>query len=325
MAQSNRIPSERFLDATSEPQRRLTPIHGYELKPLVPLEEAVRPLESLITNIQGSVWTAIGNCEQPKDGLTPNESAAIYLYTMECMYRQLNTALRNENRDQLVPYFSYLKLFLTALWKLNDFHDLVYRGVKRNISDDFPKGKKFAWWGLSSTTTSLDVLQADTFLGENGPRTLFNIQCFNGKMIQNHSQFPTENEVLLLPCSYFEVMGNMKQGADLRIIHLKQIEPPVVLIQPPSPSMVHHKVSTSTNKQSDTLEHLQNLAQQNDDHLVCGGRRCEKCHGCRDWKNTTSGTCKYVCRGGIRGFFGADPLHGYNNNIPRCFCNHNKK
>ncbi|CAF1085562.1 unnamed protein product [Adineta steineri] len=248
MAHSNCIPSERFLDATSEPQRRLSPIHGYELKPLVSLEEAVRPFETLIPNIQAYVWTATGNCEQPKDGLTLDESAAVYLYTMECMYRQLNSALRSEDRQQLVPYFSYLKLFLTALWKLNDVQDLVFRGVKANISDDYPKGKRFAWWGLSSTTTSLDVLQTPTFLGESGPRTLFNIQCFNGKMIQNHSQFSKESEVLLLPCSYFEVMGNMKQGADLRIIHLKQIEPPVVLIQPPFPSIVHPEESTSNEK-----------------------------------------------------------------------------
>ncbi|CAF4135926.1 unnamed protein product, partial [Adineta steineri] len=79
------------------------------------------------------------------------------------------------------------------------------------------------------------------------------------------------------------------------------------------------------NKQSVTLEHLQNSAQPNNDHVVCGGLRCEKCHGCRDWKNTATGTCKYVCRGGIFGCFGLDPLHGYNNNIPRCFCKPNKK
>ncbi|CAF1650222.1 unnamed protein product [Rotaria magnacalcarata] len=52
-------------------------------------------------------------------------------------------------------------------------------------------------------------------------------------MVQNHSQFPAEDEVLLLPCSYFEVIDSIKQGNELRIIHIKQIEPPVTLIQPP--------------------------------------------------------------------------------------------
>ncbi len=236
MAKNNRIPTERFLDVSNEPQRRPTPIEGYELKSLVSLEEAVRPLESIISNIQAFVWTATGNCENPKDGLTSNESAAIYLYTMECMYRQLNAALRSENRQQLTVYFSYLKLLLTALWKLDNMNTVVWRGVKGNIADQYSEGKKFAWWGLSSCTSALSVLQADTFLGETGPRTIFNIQCFNGKMIQNHSQFPNESEVLLLPCSYFEVMGIIKQGSNLHIIHIQQIEPPVALIQPPSPS-----------------------------------------------------------------------------------------
>jgi hypothetical protein len=153
------------------------------------------------------------------------------------MYRQLNAALRSEDRKQLVAYFPYLKLFLTALWKLDNVNRAVWRGIKKNIADQYPQGKKFVWWGLSSCTTTLSVLEADTFLGETGQRTLFNIECFNGKMIQNHSQFPQENEVLLLPCSYFEVVGTIKQGPDFHIIHIKQIEPPVALIQSPSPSL----------------------------------------------------------------------------------------
>jgi hypothetical protein len=135
------IPTERFLDVNSEPQRRLSPIQGYELQPLVSLEVAVRPLESIISNIQGFVWTATGNCENPKDGLEPNESASIYLYTMECMYRQLNVALRSEDRKQLVAYFPYLKLFLTALWKLDNVNSVVWRGIKKLVSA-IPMGLK---------------------------------------------------------------------------------------------------------------------------------------------------------------------------------------
>ncbi|CAF1006607.1 unnamed protein product [Didymodactylos carnosus] len=145
MAQGGYIPTERFLDVNYEPQQRLSPIQGYELKPLVSLEEAVRPLESLISNIQGFVWTATGNSPQEKDGLLPNERAAIYLYTMECLYRQLNAALRSEDRQTLIPYFSYLKLFLTALWKLPDVQDTVWRGMKGNLTDQYPQGKQFAW------------------------------------------------------------------------------------------------------------------------------------------------------------------------------------
>ncbi|CAF1650221.1 unnamed protein product [Rotaria magnacalcarata] len=136
-------PTGRFLDVNFEPQRRLGPIEGYELKSLVSLEEAVKPLEKLIKNIQAYVWTATGNCEEPKDGLTPDERSAIYLYTMECMYREVNAALRSEQRQTLTPYFSYLKLFLTALWKLDSVRDVIWRGVKGNLADQYPAGKKF--------------------------------------------------------------------------------------------------------------------------------------------------------------------------------------
>jgi hypothetical protein len=120
----------------------------------------------------------------------------------------------------------------------------VYRGVKADISQDYPKGKKFLWWGLTSCTTSLDVLREEHFLGKTETRTLFNIECFNGKNIQNHSQFSNESEVLLLPCSYFEVLSELDQGNGLHIVHIKQIEPP-------SPSFVlPHSSNTSNNVES---------------------------------------------------------------------------
>ena len=238
MAYNKNLPNERFLDAAAEPIKIPSPMDGYESQPLVSLEETVRSLYFVRENIDTYVWTAKLNCEIPQDDLTPNESAAIYLYTMECLYRQMNAALRSEDRKQLIPYFSYLKLLLTALWKLEDVKDVVWRGVKENIGDEYKAGKKFFWWGLTSCTTSLELLQSASFLGETGERLLFAIQCFNGKKIKNHSRFPKENEVLLLPCSYFEVMGSVVQSNGLRIIHLKQIDSPVILIPPPSPTPV---------------------------------------------------------------------------------------
>lgn len=247
MADYQNLRNGRFLDAASELTKVPSPIDGYESKPLVSLEQAVRPLDFVCENIEAYVWTATANCENPQDGLTSNESAAIYLYTMECLYKQMNAALRCENRRELVPYFSYLKLLLTALWKLEDVKDVIWRGVKANVGDNYEKGRKFFWWGFTSCTTTLEVLQSNAFLGDTGHRTLFAIQCFNGKKITNHSQFSRENEVLLLPCSYFEVMSCVEQGNNLRIIHLKQIEPPVTFLSPPFKSLTNSLKNTVSN------------------------------------------------------------------------------
>jgi hypothetical protein len=225
--------SERFLDVNNEPQEALGPLENYEKKPLVSLEEAVKPIQHLISNMTSYVWTAKENCKKLDGYLTLDEAAAVRLYTMQCLYQQLNAALRSEKRAQVTPYYSYLKLLLTALWKLPSEKRLVYRGVKNDISAQFDKGKKFTWWGLTSCTSALGVLQSDVFLGKSGNRTMFIIECMDGKAIQKYSHFSNENEVLLLPCSYFEVLDNIDQGNGLHAIHIKQIQPPVLLIQPP--------------------------------------------------------------------------------------------
>ena len=49
------------------------------------------------------------------------------------LYRILNQALRDENRDTLKIWFSYLKLFQTALDKLPKVKEGVWRGIRLNI------------------------------------------------------------------------------------------------------------------------------------------------------------------------------------------------
>jgi hypothetical protein len=49
-----------------------------------------------------------------------------------------------------------------------------------------------------------------------------------------HSYFKdTEKEVILMPGSYFEVVGQLHPAKDLHIIHLKEIQPPFSLVKPP--------------------------------------------------------------------------------------------
>jgi hypothetical protein len=71
-------------------------------------------------------------------------------------------------------------------------------------------------------------------LGTQGLRTLFCIECKNGKPIGSHSYFKNqEQEVILLPGSCFEVLSQLNQVGDPHIIHLRQIDPPGVLVKPP--------------------------------------------------------------------------------------------
>ncbi|CAF4339582.1 unnamed protein product, partial [Rotaria sordida] len=153
--------------------------------------------------VQDYAYMAKEKCKKPEDGLTQDESASIMLYSMgwepleQCLYFALNAALRSADRQNLDPWYLYLKLIQTALSRLQSQHRFVYRGVKTDLSDRYRKGEKIVWWGFSSCTISIDVLQSELFLGKTETRTMFTIECNSGKDIRNHSFFPHEDEILL--------------------------------------------------------------------------------------------------------------------------------
>jgi hypothetical protein len=78
-----------------------------------------------------------------------------------------------------------------------------------DISNEFPKGRKFIWWAFSSSTSSIKVLEQ--FLGKTGYRTIFNIECDSAKDISKHSFYQNENEMLLYPARQFEVFLRLIQ------------------------------------------------------------------------------------------------------------------
>ena len=229
----------RFVDVAAEPRRMLLPIQGYENMPLVSLEKAVISLASLIPDVKQMVWIAKQNCAHPKDGLTPDESAAIMLYTIEwepsekSFHFLLNKALRSAKREELKHWFSYLRLLITAHQKLPSTGSVIYRGVKLDLAEQYRRGDSVIWWGFSTCTSSIEVLQNQRFLGKNGTRTLFSIECNSGKNIRSHSFYAEEDEVLLLPARQFEVLGCLDQGNGLRIIQLRETKPEFSLIKLP--------------------------------------------------------------------------------------------
>jgi hypothetical protein len=152
----------------------------------------------------------------------------------ESLYTVLNQALKSTDRKQLRPWLRYLKLFLTALAKLPFApQQTVWRGVRKNLSEEYPQGLEVVWWAFSSCTKSLTVLESDLYLGSLGDRTLFSIEAINAKIIREHSHFQTEDEILLLPGTFMEVVSKCNPAPDLHIVHLKQKISPEALLEPP--------------------------------------------------------------------------------------------
>jgi hypothetical protein len=233
--------NQRVSDFAAEPGTMLMPIKGYERQPLVSLEEAVEPIVPFVPDVKQMAYVAKMRCKKPPaNDLSVDESASIMLYSMEwepqeeCLYHVLNATLRSENRKKLVPWFLFLKLLLTAFARLPSKHLFVYRGIKRDMRKEYPKGETIVWWGFSSCTSTMEVLENDQFLGSTGTRTFFTIECTSGKDIRHHSYFQSEDEILLPPGRQFQVVSCLNQSGGLHMIQLKEIEPPYPLLEPVS-------------------------------------------------------------------------------------------
>src|SRR5438128_396994 len=89
-----------------------SPIYGYRDLCITSLEDAVKYITLYVPGAEAYASQAKRNCYTGNTELTPDESAAIYLYTMPDAYpfhNQLNDRLRAENRDALKPWFPFLK------------------------------------------------------------------------------------------------------------------------------------------------------------------------------------------------------------------------
>ncbi|CAF2105399.1 unnamed protein product [Rotaria magnacalcarata] len=245
----------RVTDLLDEPVTRLlASITDYEAVTLFTLEESVKPVIHLFDGIEKCVLTAKENSQNSEDGLNQDESASIYLYTMQAsspisFSHVLNKHLRSESREVLKPWFYFLKLFFTALHKLPSRVQTIWRGVNDvDLSSEYPPGSKVTWWGVSSCLESRKILESEQFLGIKGLRTLFSIECQNGKSIVAHSFLETaENEIILMPGTCFEVIKQVHVKNITHIIFLREIQSADLLITPPL-----SKVSslTSTNQSS---------------------------------------------------------------------------
>ncbi|CAF1513992.1 unnamed protein product [Adineta ricciae] len=179
---------------------RLPPVYGYHVQQLVSLEKSLELLQSQINGLNHFIKVAKQRCYYPNDyGLTHDESASIYVYTMEwgdeSLYRLLNKSLRDQNRNALTIWFPYLKLFDTALDKLPNFKGNVWRGVLNDIGKNFKKDEKFTWWSFNSCSSSINIIK--DFLKNEINSTIFLIEITNGKNISGFTDQEEENEIIL--------------------------------------------------------------------------------------------------------------------------------
>ena len=202
MASTRRI---RFVDNSIQEFQRINrkSLLACENLPLMSLEEAVKTIAHFQPTVTDDTNKAKEHCRK-NTILTLNESAAIYLYTMDRpFYRALNQALRAENPQALEPWLAYLNLLITALRKLPSCSTTMWRGVAGDIGSEFNENTIHTWESITSCSSQINV--AACFAGEKG--ILFCINAIHGKDITKYSEFQGEKEIILMPGTRLQVQS----------------------------------------------------------------------------------------------------------------------
>jgi len=181
----------------------------------------VRALECISNN--GSRSEAIRRMD-------PQHVAVVFAYTEELgpnaarepLYLRLNRSCRSltdAEKANLGRYRDFLHHMTAAVSALPNFSGLVYRGINVRISVElYSVGRTITWHQFSSTSKLQEA--AATFLDNAGggrqSGTMFVLHVSSGKEIELISSHEDEEEVLLLPNTFFRVEEHVTQAAEKR-------------------------------------------------------------------------------------------------------------
>jgi hypothetical protein len=139
-----------------------------------------------------SAWLFAVNKSQKAGGsciLSEDEIAALHIYTLQSpFYEILNALLRSPDRNQLKPFFPYLNLVVTALYKLLARQGLkmrsLFRGVKLDLASKFPVGSLKFFWTVTSTAGIVVLLHGFVYFSQSSAYiSLFSIIIFTRRFL----------------------------------------------------------------------------------------------------------------------------------------------
>eukprot|EP00930_Biecheleria_cincta_P075792 TRINITY_DN62995_c0_g1_i1.p1 TRINITY_DN62995_c0_g1~~TRINITY_DN62995_c0_g1_i1.p1 ORF type:complete len:320 (+),score=56.53 TRINITY_DN62995_c0_g1_i1:219-1178(+) len=170
-----------------------------------------------------------GKCKH--DRLEADAIASLMKYSAEdttpAIYQDMNDKCYKKDRRLIKPYLKFMWLLLTSMRDIEPCSlPTIFRGVKRDLSSEYPSGREFVWHGFCSCTKSIEVLEKTQFCGSDGPRTIFVVKLTQGQArdITRYSLFgDDEDEILMPPGCRFKVESKMNAGHSLTIVQLEEL------------------------------------------------------------------------------------------------------
>mmetsp|Transcript_14797 Transcript_14797/g.33658 ORF Transcript_14797/g.33658 Transcript_14797/m.33658 type:complete len:967 (+) Transcript_14797:52-2952(+) len=209
-----------FEEIGGEEEEKLAPIAGVmELKLPKTLSEACTGIckpgdvKSCVTKGATMFKKKAGKPVKP---MSQEMYAAILMYTGNAIYKDLNKALRDEDRDQVRKFFPYLRMLFESCGCLPTETCTLWRGISVDLLAQYKVGSTITWWGVSSCTKAQKVAQ--DFANSCGDKsTLLTVETKTACPISEVSFYANESESILLPGTQLEVVESKRVGKQAHI------------------------------------------------------------------------------------------------------------
>jgi hypothetical protein len=194
----------RFSKISFHKRNPLELIEGYQNELITSLEEALAYFKHKIPRLSKQVKAAKRECRYPSDhGLTQDESAAIYLYSMRGennVYEHLETAWSSWDRSQMEPWFKYLNLLKSALDKIPNVKTEIWQGITfdKDLETTLRTEPLQLYTCMGSCLSSRKEIK-DHFNGKSVSRAIFiGYESVDGKDVTAYTQLDTK-EIMMWP------------------------------------------------------------------------------------------------------------------------------
>lgn len=180
-------------------------IKGYEDERVGTLEEALQPFDGKITRLNDQIKEAKLKCHYPSEHhLTHDESAALYLYLTQdegdTVANRLQKAWATNDREQMKPWFKYLKLLKSGLDKLPAAKVEVWQGAgyDKDVEANLQAKSVTLFTSMGLSCPSLQQVKNDLQGNPNSKKLLVGYQSVDGKDVTGYG--PTnQKETFIWP------------------------------------------------------------------------------------------------------------------------------
>jgi hypothetical protein len=151
----------------------------------------------------------LGNIETHTSSFSDDGEKAVFAYTMETsLYKTINTALRKRSKADLERRGTKQYILILRTYMLKNAEpqsaEYFFRGVPCKAFDVLDARSRYTEWSFMSTSANKET--AKGFAGQKEERTLMWVAAPWGfRVPRKLSQFPNEEELIIVPGTVFEV------------------------------------------------------------------------------------------------------------------------